>query len=51
MDALERLQARGTQIGIISHLGGLRERIEARIVVDKVGNGRSVIRFELGVDV
>ncbi|MEP7120436.1 MAG: AAA family ATPase [Byssovorax sp.] len=51
MDALERLQARGTQIGIISHLGGLRERIEARIVVDKVGNGRSEIRFELGVDV
>ena len=51
MDALERLQARGTQIGIISHLGGLRERIEARIVVGKVGNGRSEIRFELGVDV
>jgi DNA repair protein SbcC/Rad50 len=51
MDALERLQAHGTQIGIISHLGGLRERIEARIVVDRVGNGRSEIRFELGVDV
>jgi exonuclease SbcC len=51
MDALERLQARGTQIGIISHLGGLRERIEARIVVGKLGNGRSEIRFELGVDV
>ena len=51
MDALERLQARGTQIGIISHLTGLRERIEARIVVGKLGNGRSEIRFELGTDV
>jgi len=51
MDALERLQARGTQIGIISHLAGLRERIEARIVVGKLGNGRSEIRFELGTDV
>jgi DNA repair protein SbcC/Rad50 len=48
MDALERLQARGTQVGIISHLEGLRERIEARIVVRKLGNGRSDIRFELG---
>jgi exonuclease SbcC len=51
MDALERLQQRGTQIGIISHLAGLRERIEARIVVGKLGNGRSEIRFELGTDV
>lgn len=42
MSALERLCATGgTQIGVISHVEGLRERINAQIVVEKLGGGRS----------
>ena len=48
MGALERLHGGGTQIGIISHVEGLKERVEARIVVEKQGGGRSWLRFELG---
>ncbi|MEJ2541339.1 MAG: AAA family ATPase [Gemmatimonadota bacterium] len=42
--ALQQLQASGRQIGIISHVVGLKERIEARIEVRAVGNGRSEVR-------
>lgn len=48
MDALEKLQARGARIGLISHVDGLRERIEARVAVEAVGHGRSRLRVELG---
>lgn len=42
MSALERLCATGgTQIGVISHVEGLRERINAQIVLEKLGGGRS----------
>ena len=48
MDALEKLQARGARVGPISHVDGLRERVEARVAVEAVGHGRSRIRVELG---
>jgi exonuclease SbcC len=45
MSALERLCATGgTQIGVISHVEGLRDRINAQIVVEKLGGGRSRLR-------
>lgn len=46
--ALQQLQAGGRQVGIISHVVGLRERIEARVVVEPVGEGRSRVRTEVG---
>jgi exonuclease SbcC len=48
MHALEALHAQGRQVGIITHVEALRERIGARIVVEKLGNGRSTVRTELG---
>lgn len=49
VEALERLHARSRiQVGVISHVEALRERIEARIVVDALGNGHSRLRPELG---
>ena len=48
MSALERLCATGgTQIGVISHVEGLRERINAQILVEKLGGGRSRLRTTL----
>ncbi len=38
---LEGLQAEGRQVGIISHVGGLEERIGARILIQPLGGGRS----------
>jgi exonuclease SbcC len=49
METLERLHARSsTQIGLISHVEALKERVEARIVVEKLGSGRSTVGVELG---
>ncbi len=45
--ALESLHANGTQVGIISHVDSLREAIGTRIVVQKIGNGHSLLRVEL----
>ncbi len=45
MSALERICAvGGTQIGVISHVEALRERIGAQVVIDKLGAGRSRLR-------
>jgi exonuclease SbcC len=41
--ALGQLQASGRQVGIISHVQGLHERIVARIVVEPTGEGHSRI--------
>jgi DNA repair exonuclease SbcCD ATPase subunit len=41
------LHANGTQVGIISHVDSLREAIGTRIVVQKIGNGHSLLRVEL----
>lgn len=46
MGALETLNSNGTQVGIISHVDTLKEAITTRIVVEKKGNGHSVIRIE-----
>jgi exonuclease SbcC len=43
MDALDQLQASGVQVGIISHVEGLRERIPAQVRIEKQGDGRSLI--------
>ncbi len=49
VDTLQRLHQDSTrQVGIISHVEALKEMIDARIVVEKQGNGRSTIRFEVG---
>ena len=49
VDALERLHASNRiQVGIISHVEALRERIEARIVVQPMGNGRSRLVTHVG---
>lgn len=42
--ALGQLRAGGRQVGIISHVAGLPERIEARIEVVPLGGGRSRVR-------
>jgi len=41
LGALSQLQADGRQVGIISHVVGLQEKIEARIEVRPLGGGRS----------
>jgi exonuclease SbcC len=46
MAALEALNASGTQVGIISHVEALKERIPARVLVERVGSGRSQVRVE-----
>lgn len=47
MTTLTQLQQENAQqIGIISHVESLKERVENRIVVEKLGNGRSTIRVE-----
>ena len=45
MDALERLQATGRKIGVISHVSEMSERIACKIHVQKIGNGRSEIKY------
>ncbi len=44
MNALQALNARGTQVGIISHVEGLRDAIPAHVIVDRQGGGRSTVR-------
>ncbi|MFO0746928.1 MAG: SMC family ATPase [Myxococcota bacterium] len=48
LGALEELQARtGLQLGIISHVTAVSERIAARISVEPLGQGRSRVTTEL----
>ena len=42
--ALQQLQESGRQVGLISHVVGLEERIEARVRVEPLGEGRSRVR-------
>ncbi|MFT7581943.1 MAG: exonuclease SbcC [Myxococcota bacterium] len=45
VESLEQVQAtQQIQIGIISHVEALRDRIAAQVVVEPLGNGRSTIR-------
>ena len=42
--ALGQLQAGGRQVGIISHVAALQEKIPAQVIIEPLGNGRSRIR-------
>ncbi|MBI3267968.1 MAG: AAA family ATPase [Planctomycetes bacterium] len=46
MAALEALQATGAQVGVISHVPGLAERIGFQVRVERLGGGRSRLRVE-----
>lgn len=46
MEALERLRSQGRQVGIISHVHELAERIPVRINLVKTGNGKSKVVIE-----
>ena len=48
MRTLEALHATGMQIGIITHVEAMREHIDARVVVKKLGGGRSSVHTEIG---
>ena len=43
MDALESLRTQGRNIGVISHVQEMTERIPVRICVNRAGNGRSFL--------
>lgn len=47
IDALERLQAQGRMIGVISHVQAMKDRIPVQIEVRKVGGGASEVRLKL----
>lgn len=48
IDALEGLQSQGRQVGVISHVEAMKDRIAVRIMVTKQGGGKSVIRISGG---
>lgn len=43
IDALESLQSQGRQVGVISHVEAMKDRIPTRIAVRKQGGGKSII--------
>lgn len=43
IDALETLQSQGRQVGVISHVEAMKERIPTRIAVRKQGGGKSAV--------
>ncbi|OYU18732.1 MAG: hypothetical protein CFE34_08965 [Rhodobacteraceae bacterium PARR1] len=47
IDALERLQAQGRMIGVISHVQAMKDRIPVQIEVRKVGGGASEVRLKV----
>jgi exonuclease SbcC len=48
--ALKALNASGgAQVGIISHVEALKDEIQARVIVESQGNGRSTVRLEMGM--
>ncbi len=48
LGTLEALQSNGRQVGVISHVAGLAERLGARVHVERKGIGRSTVRVEPG---
>ncbi len=48
LDALDALQATGRQVGLISHVPGVAERIGVRVHVQPEGAGRSRVRIVRG---
>lgn len=50
MSALQRLCGGGNmRVGVVTHVEAMRERIDARIVVEKRHGGRSTVRLETGL--
>ncbi len=49
--ALQRLQADGRQVGVISHVIALKERIAAQVRIVEEGAGRSKIQVQGGSDI
>lgn len=47
IDALERLQAQGRMIGVISHVQAMKDRIPVQVEVRKTGGGASEVRLKL----
>jgi exonuclease SbcC len=45
IDALEGLQSQGRQVGVISHVEAMKDRIPVRITVIKQGGGKSTVRI------
>jgi exonuclease SbcC len=45
IDALEGLQSQGRQVGVISHVEAMKDRIPVRIMVTKQGGGKSSVRI------
>lgn len=45
IDALETLQSQGRQVGVISHVEAMKDRIPVRISVRKQGGGKSVVEI------
>ena len=41
---LDNLQASGRQIGVISHVGGISERVGVELQVTPLGGGRSTVK-------
>jgi exonuclease SbcC len=48
LSTLDALQSEGRQVGIISHVQGIGERIGARVLVERVGGGASRVRVVVG---
>jgi len=46
VSVLDALQARGTRVGVISHVSELKDRLQARVVVERRGDGTSTLRVE-----
>ncbi|WP_395828471.1 SbcC/MukB-like Walker B domain-containing protein, partial [Elstera sp.] len=47
IDALERLQAQGRMIGVISHVQAMKDRIPVQVEVVKTGGGASELRLKV----
>lgn len=45
IDALEGLQSQGRQVGVISHVEAMKDRIPVRVMVTKQGGGKSSVRI------
>lgn len=45
IDALEGLHSQGRQVGVISHVEAMKDRIPTRIAVRKQGGGKSVVEI------
>lgn len=47
MEALDRLQAQGRKVGVISHVAEMNERLGTRVVVRKENGGKSRVEVEV----